>query len=211
MFISRFMPRPKALHFRSDTSGTAGIEFALIVPVAMALLYGAIEYSRAVTMARRFNLVTATLSDLIARDDYEDPSSMGGLQKAIETIWSPYDKKDLVLQVIVVRQAAATATKVPPLSNYVFWTWDFKIDPAASPAKTYTKCSAYAGLPAGMLSGGSSTVIVEATYKFKTLFGVQAPGIKAASSEWKSSSSHAPRNLCVGWGVANCTSTCEST
>lgn len=209
MFISRFMPRPKALHFKSDISGTAGIEFALIVPIAMVLLLSAVEYSRAVVMARRFNLVTATMSDLIARDEYEDVASMGGLQKAIETIWSPYDKQSLVLQVIAVRQALPTATKIAPLTNYVFWSYDFKIDPGTVPSKTYTKCSAYSGLPNGMLSGGSSTIIVNADYTFKTLFGVKVPGITSGQSAWKSSSSHSPRNLCVGWGAANCISTCE--
>jgi Flp pilus assembly protein TadG len=209
MFISRFMPRPRARRFATDASGTAGVEFALIAPIAIVLMLGAIEYSRAVVMSRRFNLITATLGDLIARDDFESNSTMDGLKHAMETIWSPYDKTSLVLQVVAVRKAGATATKRAPLSDYVYWPFDVKIDPAASPAKTYSKCDDYVGLPAGMISAGGSTIIVNGQYTFKTLFGIKVPGFATSSQSWTSSSSHSPRNLCVGWDSANCISNCE--
>ena len=209
MFISRFMPRPRRRGFASDNSGTAGIEFALIAPIAVVLMLGAIEYSRAVVMARRFNLITATLGDLVARDDFEDSNTMSGLKHAMETIWSPYDKTSLVLQVVAVRKAGATATKRAPLSDYVYWSQDVKIDASASPAQAYNTCDSYAGLPAGMLAAGGSTILVNSKYTFKTLFGVKVPGFVSSSSAWTSSSSHSPRNLCVGWGSANCISNCE--
>ena len=203
------MPRPRRRGFASDASGTAGIEFALIAPIALVLLLGAIEYSRAVVMARRFNLITATLGDLVARDDFEDANTMLGLKSAMETIWSPYEKTTLVLQVVAVRKAGATATKRAPLSDYVYWSQNVKIDAGASPPQSYNTCDNYSGLPAGMLAAGGSTIIVNGNYTFKTLFGVKVPGFTTSSSPWTSSSSHAPRNLCVGWGSANCISNCE--
>lgn len=209
MFISSFMPRPRARKFATDASGTAGIEFALIAPIAIVLLLGAIEYSRAVVMARRFNLITATLGDLVARDDYEDDNTMTGLKHAMETIWSPYEKTSLVLQVIAVRKAGATATKRAPLSDYVYWSKDVKIDAGATPSTSYTACDNYGGLPAGMLTPGGSTIIVNGKYTFKTLFGVKVPGFVSSTSNWTSSSSHSPRNLCVGYPTANCISNCE--
>lgn len=209
MFISRFMPRPRVRGFSSDNSGTAGIEFALIAPIALVLMLGAIEYSRAVVMARRFNLITATLGDLVARDDFEDPNSILGLTHAMETIWSPYEKTSLVLQVVAVRKAGATATKRAPLSDYVYWSEDVKVDSSANPAQSYNTCDSYAGLPAGMLAPGGSTIIVNGQYTFKTLFGVKVPGFVTSTASWTSSSSHSPRNLCVGWGSANCISNCE--
>jgi Flp pilus assembly pilin Flp len=209
MFISRFMPRPRRRGFASNTSGTAGIEFALIAPVAIIMMLGAIEYSRAVVMARRFNLVTATLGDLVARDDFEDPGTMLGLKHAMETIWSPYDKTSLVLQVLAVRKAATTAKLRPPLSDYVYWPWVISLDGASTPTKSYARGDSYAGLPAGMLAPGGGTIIVEAKYTFKTLFGVKVPGFVSSTSNWTSSSSHSPRNLCVGWFTPNCISTYE--
>ena len=209
MFISRFMPRPRVRGFASDNKGTAGIEFALIAPIAVVLMLGAIEYSRAVVMARRFNLITATLGDLVARDDFENIGTMAGLKHAMETIWSPYDKTSLVLQVVAVRKAGATATLRAPLSDYVYWSEVVAIDSAATPATTYGRGDSYAGLPAGMLAAGGSTIIVNSKYTFKTLFGVKVPGFVTSTSPWTSSSSHSPRNLCVGWGSANCISIYE--
>jgi Flp pilus assembly protein TadG len=209
MFISRFMPRPRVRGFASDNSGTAGIEFALIAPIAVVLMLGAIEYSRAVVMARRFNLITATLGDLVARDDFEDDNSMQGLKHAMETIWSPYDKTSLVLQVVAVRKAGATATRRAPLSDYVYWPYDMSLDGTSTPTTSYARGDSYVGLPAGMLAAGGSTIIVNGKYTFKTLFGVKVPGFVNSTSPWTSSSSHSPRNLCVGWGSANCISNYE--
>lgn len=203
MFISRFLPSRLAKAYGSDNSGMAAVEFALIAPVALVMMLGAIEYSRAVVMARRFNLVTATVSDLIARDDFEDAGTMTGIEHAVETIWSPYDRTSLKLNVIAVRQAAATAVKVAPFSNYVDWGM------VLPDMTAVTRCSGYAGLPAGLLSPGSSTIVVNATYTYHTLFNVKVPGMATSSQNWTSSSSHAPRNLCVGWGAANCTPACE--
>jgi Flp pilus assembly protein TadG len=204
MFISRFSPKWSTKGFGSDISGTAGIEFALIAPIALMMLLGAIEYSRAVVMARRFNLVTATISDLVARDDYEDANTMLGLQNAVTTIWSPYKMATLDMKVIAVRQAALNATKRAPQSNYVYWA-----QPLATATAAPAQCSDYTGLPAGMLSPGNSTIIVNSTYTYTTLFGIKVPGMTTTTQNWTSSSSHAPRNLCVGWGTANCSTPCE--
>lgn len=210
MLLTRLFGRRPALpRFSDDTRGTAALEFALIAPIALVLLLGAIEYSRAVVMARRFNLITATLGDLVARDDYEDSNTLTGLKGAMQTIWSPYPTSSLVMQVVVVRQALASATKRAPLSNYVYWSQDVKIDPSANMVKSYNTCDDYTTLPANMLTPGTSTVIVNAQYTFRTLFGVKVPGFTSAASSWVSSSSHSPRNMCVGWGAANCLSNCE--
>ncbi len=167
------------------------------------MLMGAIEYSRAVVMARRFNLVTATISDLVARDDFEDDTTMIGLKNAMTTIWAPYDATSLKLNVVAVRQAALNATKRAPQSNYVYWG-TLLPDMIDQP-----RCADYSGIPAGMLSPGNSTIIVNATYTYKTLFGIKVPGMTTTTQSWTSSSSHSPRNLCVGWQTPNCSTTCE--
>jgi Flp pilus assembly pilin Flp len=209
MFISRFMPRPRRRGFASNKEGTAAIEFALIAPVAMVLMIGAIEYSRAVVMSRRFNLITATLGDLIARDDYEDNTTMAGLKNAMETIWYPYKKDTLFLQVIAVRQAMPTATNIAPMANYVYWPFPMPIGSTATGSKTYKKCDLYTGLPAIMLAPGGSTIIVNGEYQYETMLGWKVPGMSSNKMQWKSSSSHSPRNLCTAWGAANCTQNCE--
>ena len=210
MFISRFVPRPRnARSLGCDIAGTAGIEFALIVPVVLVMMLGAIEYSRAVVMARRFNLITATLGDLVAREDYINGAKVTGLTHAMGTIWSPYSPTSLVLQIVDVRQSSAQATKMAIKTNYAFASWIVPVDPGASPSTVINKCDLYPGLPQQMLTPGSSTIMVNAKYTFNTLFGVKVAGFTTAASNWTSVSMHAPRNLCVGDGSANCLSPCE--
>jgi len=209
MFISRFMPKPRRRGFASNSQGTAAIEFALIAPVALVLMIGAIEYSRAVVMARRFDIITATLGDLIARDDYEDATTMAGLKSAMETIWSPYPKESLVLQVVAVRQGMPTAGNGLANKNYVYWSEDVKIDPAAVPANTYADCAQYPGLPTNMLSPGGSTIIVNSQYTFKTMLGWKVPAMTGNTMNWVRSYNYSPRNLCTAWGSANCSQNCE--
>lgn len=209
MFISKLMPRPRSGSFAADTAGTAGIEFALIVPVAFLLLLGAIETSRAVVMSRRFNLVTSTISDLVARDPMETDASFVGLKHVAETMWAPYNKTSLVLQVLNVRKSSATTANMAKLADYVDWSYPLPIDGGATPATTYANCKPYPGLPATMVTPGNSTVIVNAKYTFKTLFGTSVPGVTSASMNWVSLSAHTPRNMCVGFNTTSCVPQCE--
>ena len=207
MFLTRFLPTSRLRRFGRDTKGTAGLEFAMITPLALVMSLGAIEYSRAVLISRRFNLVTATLSDLIARDTVENPQTMQGLQHAAETIWSPFDKTSLVFQILDVRQGATGGKKAG--QNYVYWPWTMTLDGSSGVSQTYAQCANYAGLPANMLSPGSSTIVVNASYTFKTLFGATIVGLPNPTQSWTSSSTHSPRNLCVGWVANNCSTPCE--
>jgi Flp pilus assembly protein TadG len=208
MFISKLMPRPRRGSFVADTDGTAALEFAIIFPVVMLLMLGAIEMSRAVVMARRFNLLAATISDLVARDPMETDASFVGLQRVAETIWAPYEKTSLVLQVLNVRKSSTTTTKMAKSTDYVDWSKNMPIDSAAAPATNFTSCAPYAGLPTNMLAPGSSTVIVNASYKFKTLFGLSVPGL-GTGQNWVSLSAHTPRNMCVYYNAPNCVPQCE--
>jgi Flp pilus assembly protein TadG len=208
MFISKFMPQPRRGSFVANTSGTAGLEFALIFPFAMLLLLGAIEVSRAVVMARRFNLLAATISDLVARDPMETDASFVGLKYAAETIWAPYDKATLALQVLNVRKSSTTTVKMAKSTDYVDWSKDLPIGINPLPAATYAKCTPYVGLPTNLLTPGTSTILVTASYSFKTLFGLEVPGL-GTGQNWKTLSAHTPRNMCVYYNAPNCVPLCE--
>ena len=53
--------------FRSDCRGLAAVEFALIVPLMFTFLFGTIEITNGVTVNRKVELVSRTLSDLTSR------------------------------------------------------------------------------------------------------------------------------------------------
>lgn len=200
-YFARFKP---VADYGRDSSGVAAVEFALIVPILLALFLGGIEYSRATMYARRFNQVTAMASDLIAREAQLDDAKLLGISQAIDTAWGNLDNHDsLRLQVKHVRSAGNLATKKAPGTTYVEWSYPIREN------KKYPDCQDYTVPVANMVQRGNSVVIVTATYTYRSLFNGQAPGMSTATLDWQSESSHAPRDLCVAYDKTNCLSTCE--
>jgi Flp pilus assembly protein TadG len=189
MSILRFVPTRLSQRFVGDDKGIAAVEFAMIVPIMLVMLLGTIELSRAVVMSRRLNYVTAMASDLIARADSMTDSDMTGIETVVKTAWSPYPLSTLKLQVVAVRAASTGSTLKTPGATYVDWTYSLLGAPVPGDNTPYT-------LPANMLSNGATTIVVNTTYTYATLFGGSIPGV-TINSAWTATSSHTPRNLCV--------------
>ena len=190
----------KLKQFGKDPSGIAAVEFGLIVPVLLIMMLGAIELSRAVVMARRFNTATAMASDLVAREQTITDPDLQGVAAAVATAWSPYDQTSLQMQVLQVRKASDQATLKSPGAIYV--DWQYPLFSGAVP-NGKARNDPYVLSDPNMISKGSSTLIVNATYTFTSLFGASVPGMTPTMA-WASSSSHTPRQLCVDYGGFNC-------
>lgn len=184
---------------RRDTTGAAAIEFAFLVPVMLVMLLGTIEVSRGISMDRRFSLVTSMVGDLVAREKTIGPTptaAMFGIMKSAKTIMAPYDSSTLKLKILSVM-----ALKADTKQGTVKWAYDCTASSCTLSATSST-CNAYA-LPAGIVSQGSSVVIVESKYNFSPLFThwTKDP-MKGAT--WNDKSTHSPRQVCVDDG-SGCT------
>jgi Flp pilus assembly protein TadG len=203
MFLSRLIKRYPIGRFSADNRGIAAVEFGLIVPVLLIMMLGSIEIGRAVVTARKFNYVTAMASDLIARETTMSDAALTGVATAVQTAWAPNTLATLRMEVVAARSAGASSTSPAPGSTYVDWSFGLIGTGARA------QCSAYA-TPANMLAIGSSTIFVNASFTYTSLFGAAVPGM-SASMPWTASSAHAPRNLCVQRPPrTNCLSQCES-
>lgn len=190
----------KLRDFAADRSGIAAVEFGLIVPVMLIMMLGCIELSRAVVIARRFNLVTAMASDLTAREQTITTGDLQGIANAVSTVWQPYDQTSLQMQAIQVRRASNTATAKAPGTIYV--DWQYKMFPGAVPNAVVDN-QTYVLSDPNMLSNGGSTIIFNATYTFTSLFGASVAGM-SPTMKWASTSSHTPRQTCVDYWQTNC-------
>ena len=89
-----------ARRWKSDKSGVAAVEFAMIVPIMFFMFIGAVEISQAITVDRRVTQVASSMADLVARKETSiTQTEMGDITKIGSYIMMPYSQTPL--QVVV--------------------------------------------------------------------------------------------------------------
>jgi len=83
----------------ADQRGLSAVEFALILPIMLTLLFGAVELGDALTIDRKVNLVTSTLADLVAQSEEITDSDMANIFNAATSIMTPYATTTLTMRV----------------------------------------------------------------------------------------------------------------
>jgi Flp pilus assembly protein TadG len=80
-----------------DRSGIAAVEFAMILPVMLVLLFGTVEFSSGVEVDRKVNLIAHTLSDLTSQSPTTGISNteLGFFFSAGTSILQPYSSTPL--------------------------------------------------------------------------------------------------------------------
>lgn len=180
--------------FRLATAGVAAIEFAYLAPILMVMMLGTVEASRAISVNRKFSLVTSMTGDLVAREKDVDNSKLASIMGVVSHVMSPFDPNLLRLSVIPVMASPTDETQTfvyaPPYSH------NGKQIPA--------KCTPYT-LPPGLVSKGGSVIIIEAEYDFTPIIGDTVTG----PVTWTDTATHSPRHACVDFENNNCVVTCN--
>ena len=182
----------------SDTHGVAAVEFGYLAPIMLIMLIGTAEASRAISMDRRFGIVTAMTGDLISREKTINDAQLAAIMGSIQHVMRPYDTSSLKLGVIAVKASSTNA-------NDTRVEWSYSHNSASVPSQ----CAAYT-LPTGMLAPGASVIVVETSYEFQPLLsGFNYGGFSFPSRTWDDKSTHSPRNSCVDYNGTNCVLTCS--
>lgn len=179
-----------------DKRGVAAVEFGYIAPVMLIMLLGTIEASRAVSMDRRFGLVTSMVADLVAREKTISAADLKAIYDIVEHIMAPYDSSSLKIQVIPVK---ANPTNVTDTKVYA----STANRPSLHNAGQKAACSGYT-LTTGLLAAGASVIVVESSYEFRPLL----VGTMFGAATWTDKAVLSPRNSCVDFDNDNCVSTC---
>ena len=93
------VPKRLARRFGDDQSGLAALEFALILPIMVALYLGGVEIGDALTIKRKVTSVTSSLSDLVTQAKVIDDKDMNNIFDAAASIITPYDENKLRIKV----------------------------------------------------------------------------------------------------------------
>ncbi|KAF0173677.1 MAG: pilus assembly protein [Hyphomonadaceae bacterium] len=146
------------LHFACDRRGLAALEFALIAPMMIVLLFGSVELTELLATDRRAANTAASVADVISRDTVIEDAEINDLWTAANALMYPNSATPLQIRISSVQVETATQAKV-------LWSDGHN---GYSPRAAGSAMS----LPAGMMIPGTSVVVSETTYHYTPPIGV---------------------------------------
>mgnify|MGYP000878046167 FL=1 len=184
---------------RRDVRGAAAVEFALVAPVLLVMLIGAIDVSRAVAINQRVSLVTQMVADLVARETQLTANDVEAIYDIAELAMAPYSTEPLQIAIIPVMSAANDATRTLVYAS--------KTNRPTYPAGSeLSACDTYP-LTRDFLAANESVIVVESTYAYQPLWAREV----ISPANWEKKAYAKPRKaLCVGFDGPNCQSSCFS-
>lgn len=104
---------PRALsRFLGETRGTPLIEFALIAPILVTMLVGAVDFGRYILLNQKLSRTASTLGDLLARDISIAPGDFAGIFAAADQTMSPFDIADGGVLVLTMAQVDSGTPRI---------------------------------------------------------------------------------------------------
>jgi hypothetical protein len=88
-----------ALLKRRQEHGTSAVEFALIAPVMVLMLFGATEISLLVSIDRKTTLAASTLGDLASQSELVSCAELTQIAAVTRQVFEPYDANNTTLVV----------------------------------------------------------------------------------------------------------------
>lgn len=138
-----------------DKAGVSAVEFALIAPVMITLLLGAVELSDVMMADRKVTSVTSTMADLAGQAISLSNSDVDDIFTAATAIMNPYDATSVELRV--------TSVNIEDTTTEVGWGDAYNTN-AYAPGSAFT-------LPVGLGGTGDSVIVGEVTYTHTSVIG----------------------------------------
>ncbi|MGE3625253.1 MAG: TadE/TadG family type IV pilus assembly protein [Hyphomicrobiales bacterium] len=144
-----------------DERGVSAIEFAMVLPIMVALYVGAAEFSNALTIDRRVTAVASATADLIAQAEQVNSAELNDIFEAASAIMMPY---------------SATPVKIKATSVVADENNDTRVDWSAAMHDTpYAKNAAFP-LPDGLTQPFTSVIVAEVEYTYLPPVGEHITG-----------------------------------
>ena len=144
--------------FVRDRRGLAALEFALIAPLMVTVLFGSVELTGLLNTNRRAENTSASVADIIARDTEVTNTEMSDLWSASSILMYPDASTPLKMRVSSVQVQT-------PTQATVLWSDGYNGYAARGVGSSVT-------LPSAMMITGTSVIIAETTYRYTPPIGV---------------------------------------
>jgi Flp pilus assembly protein TadG len=141
--------------------GLAALEFAILAPMMIFLLFGSVDLIDVLGANSRAQNATASLADVIARDTEVSNDEVSGLWDAIDVLMYPNNADDLQMRITSVRIVDSTTATV---------VW------SEAHGMTPRNANSTVTLPAAMMTPGTSVIMAESTYEYRSPLGFLMAG-----------------------------------
>ncbi len=143
--------------WRRDRRGVAAIEFAMIMPLLLALYLGGYETAQAMATYRKMAATTVELANITAQYTTMSSSDMTSVMNASAQIMAPYSTTNLsIVMSEITTDANSHAT--------VTWSNAYNGGAALTPGAAFT-------LPSGLVAASTSYVLVRTVYSYVPTVG----------------------------------------
>jgi len=151
--------------FRREERGLAALEFALILPVLITMLFGMGELSLAVFARSAVSQAASTVADLVAQASAPGATDISNVYYAANTILYPYypQMSSAKPSIRITSVIFDTATK-SPTTGKVAWSCAQAGSASFTPATRAEGSTVTFTQP--LLSDGSSVVMAEVAYSY---------------------------------------------
>lgn len=134
-----------------DIGGVSAIEFALILPVQMLLLFGTVETANILIADRKTASVASAIADLVAQAKTIDDAGVADVFTAAQAMMQPFDPAPISIVIVSVTANGAGVTSV---------AWSDAVNGVAlAPGTPYA-------LPAGLVAPNKSVIVTEVEYEY---------------------------------------------
>lgn len=147
--------------FARKTGGLAALEFAILLPMMIFLLFGAVEIIDVLAVNRRVENTTASLADVVSRDTEVTDDEVTGLWAALGLLMTPDDPAGLDVRITSITIEDANTARV---------VWSEGLGMSARVANSTVT------LPDGIMRPGTSVIMAEAEYVHEWPLGLLMPG-----------------------------------
>ncbi len=149
--------------FAAAKRGVAAIEFAILAPMMVFLMFASVDLLNMLETNKRVQNVAASVADVVARDTEVSNSEISGLWSAIGVLMYPDNGSGVNIRITSVRINSATDARV---------VWS---EGRGMSARTNNSQVA-SFLPSQMRVAGTSVIIAETTYGYRTPLGFLMSG-----------------------------------
>lgn len=153
--------------FKKDQDGVAAVEFALLAPLMLTLMLGALEVTQSIWADGKVEQATSTIGDLVSRTPLMSDTEFNELGAAGPLILRPNPENDLkfiVTSVIGCREDAGDPDS--KLDYYVLWSASWQNDSVGT--SPYARDSKFTKQPESLdILDGDTLIVTEGTYNYE--------------------------------------------